>query len=518
VNTTRIRRWRKGAALSSTIFVAVGTGCGTRVHQPSATPGLAAANPAPGVTTATAAQVDPSGSAAAPSEGSVNTGGAGTATPSSRNEKNQHGPPSVAPGRSSTPAGAAAGNTGSAGNTAKKPTDPGARGGVAPAPTAPGSPAVATGGPKSPLVVASVGTYSGPVGVALIAILQGAQVWIKHINAKGGVNGHPVELIVYDDGGDPARHRAQVQEAVERRKALAFLANGEPFTASGEVDYINEKRVPVIGTELGLELYYQSPMYFIQGSAGNTITFNMLPMTAQYEIPKGNKKLGTIVCAEVSTCTDGGRLISREAPRHGFDPVYNGQASITQPDYTAECLAAKSAGVQVLFLIMTSNAIERIAASCARQAYRPVYVITAANILDSMAKNPNLENTYGASNVFPFFQSGTPATDEYQEAMRNYGKGITKGVGAPTGWGAGKLLERAGANLPEPPTTEAILRGLWSIRDDTLGGLTPVPLTFVENRPPSRVACWYTLQIKGGVWTSPDKNAAHCATYPAGAG
>ena len=68
---------------------------------------------------------------------------------------------------------------------------------------------------RSPLTVASVGTYSGPAGVTLNLFVRGAQLWLKHVNKTGGVNGHSVQLLVYDDGGDPARHRAQVQEAVE---------------------------------------------------------------------------------------------------------------------------------------------------------------------------------------------------------------------------------------------------------------------------------------------------------------
>src|SRR5439155_15279522 len=69
----------------------------------------------------------------------------------------------------------------------------------------------------SPVLLATVGTYSGPVGGLFTNILSGAQVWMKDINARGGLNGHPVKIFVYDDGGDPARHRAQVQEAIKQR-------------------------------------------------------------------------------------------------------------------------------------------------------------------------------------------------------------------------------------------------------------------------------------------------------------
>jgi branched-chain amino acid transport system substrate-binding protein len=73
-----------------------------------------------------------------------------------------------------------------------------------------------------------------------------------------------------------------------------------------------------------------------------------------------------------------------------------------------------------------------------------------------------------------------------------------------------KLFEKAAANLPEPPTSEAVLRGLWSLRNDDLGGLT-YPITFIENQPAPLVNCWWTLRIKEGSWISPDRFQRHCA-------
>ncbi len=102
-----------------------------------------------------------------------------------------------------------------------------------------------------------------------------------------------------------------------------------------------------------------------------------------------------------------------------------------------------------------------------------------------MKDDPNLAGIVGSTNVFPWFQTGTAATDEFQQVMKTAGKGIARGVGAANGWVTGKLLERATRNLPEPPTTEAILQGLWSIRGDDLGGLTD-PLSFAENEPRTR--------------------------------
>ena len=75
------------------------------------------------------------------------------------------------------------------------------------------------------------------------------------------------------------------------------------------------------------------------------------------------------------------------------------------------------------------------------------------------------------------------------------------------------MLEKAGAALPEPPTSQAILQGLWSLKNDDLGGITQ-PLTFVQGKTADKVACWFNIATKSGSWTSPDGFKRHCAPAP----
>ena len=67
--------------------------------------------------------------------------------------------------------------------------------------------------------------------------------------------------------------------------------------------------------------------------------------------------------------------------------------------------------------------------------------------------------------------------------------------------------------MPEPPSTEALLRGLWSLQKDDLGGLTG-PLTFKENQPAPRTMCWWNVALTGGKWTTNDRYQRHCAPTP----
>jgi branched-chain amino acid transport system substrate-binding protein len=367
---------------------------------------------------------------------------------------------------------------------------------------------------KSAIVVASVGTYSGPAASTVRPILEGAQLWVKYINHKGGLNGHLVKLIVYDDGAEPARHQAQVQDAIEHQHVIAFLENGEQLTGGSSVRYLEEKRVPVVGSAGGQKWASSSPMYFPSATEGDPAFFAWIAAAADQLLPAGKTKLGTLVCVEAAgSCSDVDRAMAGYAKGLGFEHVYRGRMSIAQPDFTAECLAARNAGAEALLLVMDSNSVTRVASSCARQAYHPTYATIISVVVDRFKDDPNLDGMVASTSVFPYFQSGTPATDEFQQAKRTFGEDLTLGVGTATGWTAGKLFERAGAQTLEPPTTEALLRALWSIKDDNLGGLT-LPLTFVEGKPmPQPQVCWFNLAITRKSWVSPDGYKLRCREW-----
>jgi branched-chain amino acid transport system substrate-binding protein len=193
--------------------------------------------------------------------------------------------------------------------------------------------------------------------------------------------------------------------------------------------------------------------------------------------------------------------------------VYRARASLAQPDFTAECLNAKNAGADVMIILLDSNSITRISNSCARQGYKPNYAIVSSLVTADQAANPNLVGIVGSSPTFPWFQTGTPATDEYQQAMKTVCANVPPGLGPSTGWTSGKLLERATRNLGEPATAEGILRGLWSIKNDDLGGITQ-PLTFTEGENAKPISCWFNMRVKDKQWISPDGFKRQCVPAP----
>ena len=507
---TRLVRRRKGRRLTLTGFLllafAAGQGCGTRAE-----PGQTSLAQPPQTISGSAAGDTPT------APGDVDVGrSAGTPDPVRRDvasgPRSGASPPTAGGTSGAAPPARAASSAGSGPGTGEPPQPGGTRPAVetsSPASGAPVAQVPEVPGRGEPLVLASVGTYSGPAALVADPILKGARLWVKAANAKGGLNGHPIKLIVFDDGADSARHRSQVQEALERYHAIAFLANVEGLSGEASVQYVNEQRVPIIGSSSAEAYAYRSPMHFIQMSNGMPLARTFTPSISEQVIPRGLTKIGTLVCVEATSCPEIEKEVEASASAHGLEAVYQGRASIAQPDFTAECLAARNAGVEILLVILDPSSVARVARSCSRQSFRPVFSITGVALVDSLKNNPDLDGLVASTGVFPYFQTGTPATDEFHRAVKAYGAPDALSVGLAVGWTAGKLLEHAAARLPEPPTRDGLLAALWSLRGDNLGGLA-YPLSFTEHQPAEPVSCWFDISLRNGTWISPDGHRLHC--------
>jgi len=355
----------------------------------------------------------------------------------------------------------------------------------------------------APIIIGTVANLSGPAGAAQRPGVLAVQAWVQAINARGGINGHPIVHIVRDDGSDPARNAAAVQDLVENRGVIAFVGNFVSQSGQGAAAYLAKRGIPVVGGDATTSLWYQNPMFFPQ-TVDNGKTQGAALKTLASLI--GGRNLGTLVCQEAQVCAEGETAFNQAAAAAGWSVKYNGKGSLVQPDYTANCLAARSAHVDVLGIVFDGPSTKRIARSCSDQGFKPRYVLAA---VDTTYASPDFEGSVLAGLVFPFVGSGLPAAAEFEKTMARYAPNEPLGVVTATGWTAAKLFEAVAQGVGATPTTADILNGLYALKGETLGGLT-VPLTFHRGAPATPVPCAFMMVISGGRFTAPNGAKPTC--------
>lgn len=357
----------------------------------------------------------------------------------------------------------------------------------------------------APVKIGNIGDYSGVIGAIVGPGAAGMRVAVRAINDDGGLNGHPVQLVVGDAGSDPTRAAYLVKEMVERQGVVAFAGNLWPLSASGARSYLEKNRVPVLGGDLADPVWFDSPAFFPNGPGTPVWSAGAAKMAAS----AGKPKIAVLWCVESNACSTWHRSIAGEAAGVGAEVVYDAQVSLAQPDYTAECIQARNKGAQAVLAAVEGGSLSRLAQSCKRQDYAPLYITLNLATVPATAKDPNLEGLLTVNPHFPYAADDTTAARKYHEAMARYAPNLEEGPATGSTWAAGALLRLVGRAIPPKPTSADFLAGVWRIKDDNLGGLT-VPLSYTEGRPTPSPRCYFVMGVKNGRYVAPQGSRPDC--------
>lgn len=408
---------------------------------------------------------------------------------------------------------AAGGATGSGGSTSSgQPagssggsstgTQPGAGGGGSSS-----SSGVSTGPATGSTVnVGQMGTDSGLVGSFLGGARTSAEIWANYVNQHGGLNGHRVNLITEDDGGDPSTGLSEAQTLVQQDHVVALIASDNALSEPTVAPYLDQMGVPTIGGDSVLSQWYTNPDFFPDGPSVRVTTDAVL----QASINQGHKKVAVLACVEFALiCSNVEQIIAHDTPLLGGQVVYSASVSLAQPDFTSECLGAEQAGANMVYLALDPASQDRVAEDCANQNYHPQYASTGLTFTPALLSTPNTDGELGASDVFPFSAQG-PETAQFDQAVEEATGGPPTTELESFGWVAGLVLQAAAKDFPASnPTAADVVAGLDQIRNDTFGGLT-VPITYVSGQPTTSPTCSYLLEIVKGSFVDPDGLNTQC--------
>lgn len=373
------------------------------------------------------------------------------------------------------------------------------------------SPACPSGLP--PIKVGHVGLFSGIAGPITGSAPPTMAAWAKDVNARGGLACRQVQVLTRDDGGDPTRSAAIVNDLVKREGVLAFIAPLTILSASGFVPAVEKARVPVVGGSTVSDAWFSSPWFFPDGVSPMDLSIGVV----RHGVERGKKQLGVLYCVEASACTTGVKLIrDKAAAAAGAALVFDAAVSVTQPDFTAQCLNAQKAGVDQLLLAVDGASMGRVARSCATVGFTPLISTIAAALSTAQARDTTLRSfgVVTANSTAPWTQDDTPGLRDYHRAMKRWLPTAEPDGTSISTWTSAKLFETALAAAPRSGalTAAAVLTGLGAITKETLGGLTgPITFTPGQKHATSTGCVFYQLLTTEG-WTAPRGSRPVCRT------
>jgi branched-chain amino acid transport system substrate-binding protein len=337
-----------------------------------------------------------------------------------------------------------------------------------------------------------IGTFSGILADGGQAGHDAILAWEHWVDSHGGINGHQVIVYPEDDNADGATALSDAKDLVENKHVVAFVGSMQYSTMSAIEPYLRQKHIPVVGGDQSTPVWWSSPVLFPLGYGPNIGAWAEGKIAVDLHKPN----IGILYCAESDACTLNEQQVANNpgVEQAGARIVYTDQISIAQPDYTAECLRAQQKNVGLLLVFADTNSVRRVSDSCARQGYHPT--LGSGNADDSAGQDPNMEGYEQLTPVFSWTQDGTGSQQEYAQVVRTYN--LSKNLFTTVVFSSGKMFERVVAGIQGPVTTNAIFQSLWSIRNETLDGLLPGPISYRANQPQVGGSCVIEQVLHGG--------------------
>jgi branched-chain amino acid transport system substrate-binding protein len=92
---------------------------------------------------------------------------------------------------------------------------------------------------------------------------KGADIWYRHVNEQGGINGRKIVFKMVDDQYNPSRTTVVVKEFIERDKCFAIANPLGSAPTAAVIDYITENKVPLIGAGTGAAKNLEYPSRYV---------------------------------------------------------------------------------------------------------------------------------------------------------------------------------------------------------------------------------------------------------------
>jgi len=334
-------------------------------------------------------------------------------------------------------------------------------------------------GAQDAYVVGVSAAMTGPVAGTYAPTVDAIKAYLEHLNAKGGINGKPVRLVVLDDQAQPSRAAANAKQLVSQEKVLMLLNTSLSSTYAPMVAESKSAGIPLYyagavcpkdtfppadplqfcSTAFGANLDSQAALAFVKAQSKEPVRIGFAAMA----IPISR---GEIDYAEG---------LSRTL---GMTPVEKQITPPPTPDYTPFATKLKDANPNWMYSWAPWVSQVRTFEAMRRLGWNGRYITWAhLNAEEELARVKDGGLYVIGTNAF--LEDNLPMHAEMRAVAHR--AGLSHPVSYLTeGFVAGLVLESALRNTSWPPTPQKLLAAMNTLKVD-LKGLRGGPLEWTKD-------------------------------------
>ncbi|HET7093324.1 MAG TPA: ABC transporter substrate-binding protein, partial [Thermomicrobiales bacterium] len=127
-----------------------------------------------------------------------------------------------------------------------------------------------------PVYVAFAGGMTGPGAAYGAEMVDSIRLYFDQVNAAGGIDGHPVQLLVYDDKDDPATAQAVARKIVDDGRALLVIGHRTSPASVAAAPIYEAAKVPAITSTANADNVTLDHPWYFRMTFNNTTQGNLL--------------------------------------------------------------------------------------------------------------------------------------------------------------------------------------------------------------------------------------------------
>jgi ABC-type branched-subunit amino acid transport system substrate-binding protein len=328
-------------------------------------------------------------------------------------------------------------------------------------------------------VIGVTAAMTGPAAATYAPVIDAMKAYVDHVNGKGGVNGHPVQLIVLDDSAEPSKAAANAKRLISEDKVVLLLNSSLSSTYAPTVAESKRANVPLYyagsvcpkdtyppadpmqfcSTAFGANLDSQAALAFVKANSKDAVRLGFAAMA----IP--------IARAEIDYAEGLSKTL-------GMTPVEKQISPPPAPDYTPFATKLKEANPNWVYSWSPWVSQVRTFEALRRLGWEGRY-ITWSHL--------NAEDELGRLRDPNFYVLGTNALFEDNVPVHAEIRAVTHRANLKypvtfltEGFISGMVIEAALKATPWPPTPQKVLTAMNSLKVD-LKGLRGGPLEWTKD-------------------------------------
>jgi len=188
-----------------------------------------------------------------------------------------------------------------------------------------------------PYKIGAVFAVSGPASPLGMPEKQTAEMLQKQINAEGGINGRPLEIIVMDTASEEDKCRMATERLIQNDKVLAIVGPSQSGETMAIIDTVQAAQVPLLSCAAAVKITEPVKKWVFKTPQTDAMAVERIFRVLQ---KRGTKKIAAITVA--NAFGEGGlEQMKKQAPNSGIQIVAEEKFGPKDTDMTTQLTRIK---------------------------------------------------------------------------------------------------------------------------------------------------------------------------------